>query len=44
MCSNNKKQFMTHLNTVYKAETKYLAEYNFLRLRRKMGQKIFYGH
>jgi putative transposase len=39
VASKNQKEFMADLKTVYKAETKDLAEYNLLRLDEKWGNK-----
>ena len=39
VASKNQKEFMTDLKTVYKAESKDLAEYNLLQLGEKWGKK-----
>lgn len=39
VASKNQKEFMADLKTVYKAETKDLAEYNLLQLDEKWGKK-----
>lgn len=39
VASKNQKEFMKDLKTVYKAESKDLAEYNLLRLDEKWGKK-----
>jgi len=39
IASKNQKEFMVDLKTVYKAETKDLAEYNLLKLEEKWGSK-----
>lgn len=39
IASKNQKEFMADLKTVYKAETKDLAEYNLLKLEEKWGNK-----
>lgn len=39
VASKNQKEFMADLKTVYKAETKDLAEYNLLALEEKWGKK-----
>jgi putative transposase len=39
VASKNQKEFMTDLKTVYKAETKDLAELNLLKLEEKWGSK-----
>lgn len=39
VASKNSKEFMADLKTIYKAETKDLAEYNLLKLEEKWGAK-----
>ena len=39
VASKNKKEFMADLKTVYKAETKDLAEHNLLKLEEKWGKQ-----